>query len=52
MLRPFMQAGITLALLTAALYVLLFQAKDSDLQRWASGTVGGLVTFWFGGRAR
>lgn len=51
--RPVMQAVVTLILLPAALYALFFHAQDVDMQRWASGTVGGLMTYWLtGGRSR
>jgi hypothetical protein len=52
MLRQFMQAAVTLIILPAALYALFFHAQDVDMQRWASGTVGGLMTYWLSGRGR
>ncbi len=52
MLRPFMQAAVTLIILPAALYALFFHTQDVDMQRWASGTVGGLMTYWLSSRGR
>jgi hypothetical protein len=51
-MRPIMQVIVTLIVLPAALYALFFHAQDLDMQRWASGTVGGLVTYWLSGRGR
>ncbi len=51
--RAIMQAVVTLILLPVALYAMFFHGQDADLQRWAGGTVGGLMTFWLtGGRGR
>ncbi len=52
MLRPWMQATVTLILLPAALYAMFCYGHDVDMQRWASGTVGGLMTYWLSGRGR
>jgi hypothetical protein len=51
-LRPIMQAVVSLALMGAALYVILAPDHDIDSQRWASGTLGGIMTYWLTGRAR
>lgn len=51
-LRPIMQVVVSVVLMGAALYVMLFHSQDVDSQRWASGTLGAIMTFWFTGRRR
>jgi hypothetical protein len=45
-MRPYMQVIVTLILLPAALYAMFAYGHDVDMQRWASGTVGGLMAHW------
>jgi len=42
--RAFMQGLVTVALMAAALYIMLGQARDVDA-RWAAGTLGAITTF-------
>ena len=48
--RPIMQAVVSITLMGAALYVMVWQAHDVDSQRWASGTLGAIMSFWLTGR--
>jgi hypothetical protein len=47
-----MQIVVSIALMAAAIYVLLWQSHDIDSQRWASGTLGVIMTFWLTGKGR
>jgi hypothetical protein len=50
---PIMQVIVSITLMGAALYVMLWQTHDMDLQRWASGILGAITTFWLtGGKKR
>jgi hypothetical protein len=52
MVRVVMQVLVSLALLVAAMYVMMWQGHDTDSQRWASGTLGAIMAFWLSGRGR
>jgi hypothetical protein len=51
-IRWTMPAVLSLLLVIAALYALLVRTTDLDLQRWATGVIGTVTGFWFGGRAK
>lgn len=51
-LRPIVQALVSITLMAAALYVMVSQAHDVDSQRWASGTLGAIMSYWLTGRGR
>jgi hypothetical protein len=50
--RPMMQVIVTITLMGAALYVMVWQTHDMDSQRWASGTLGAITTYWLTGKGR
>jgi hypothetical protein len=45
------RVALTLVLVAGALYALLDPALNNDVQKWAAGMLGSLVTYWFSGRA-
>jgi hypothetical protein len=50
---PIMQVIVSVTLMGAALYVMVWQTHDTDSQRWASGILGAIMTFWLtGGQKR
>lgn len=51
-IRPLMQIVVNLILMGAALYIMVWQAHDVGSQRWASGTLGAIMSYWLTGRGR
>jgi len=51
-LRPITQAVVSVTMMGAALYVMVGQPHDVDSQRWASGTLGAIMSYWLTGRGR
>jgi len=51
-LKTLIQLFLTVALVGAALYVILSKDFASDEKRWAFGTIGTLIGYWLGQRAR
>ena len=45
MVRLIMQVMVSIALMGAAMYVMVWQAHDTDPQRWASGMFGAIMAF-------
>ena len=50
--RPFMQVVVSVALMGAALYVIVGQPHDADSQRWVSGTLGAIMSYWLTGQGQ
>ena len=50
MLRPTMQAVLTLSLLATALYVIISPSASAEAQKWAPGIIGTLIGYWLRGR--
>jgi len=50
-LRSIMQVVISVALLSASLYVLLAQ-PNVELRQWATGMLGAIMTYWMPGRGK
>jgi hypothetical protein len=51
--RAAMHVLVSVTLMGAALYVMVGQPHDVDAQRWASGTLGAIMSYWLtGGRGR
>jgi hypothetical protein len=51
--RSVMQALVSVTLMGAALYGMVWQAHDVDSQRWASGILGAIMSYLLtGGRER
>jgi hypothetical protein len=42
-----MQVALSLLLVLAALYLILFREDAGDTQKWAFGTIGTILGFWF-----
>ena len=51
-MRSVMEVLVSLALLGAAIYVMLWGNRDGDAQRWAAATLGSIMTYWLTGRAQ
>jgi hypothetical protein len=47
--RIAMQVAISLIILAAAFYIILFGGYDGDQQKWAYGSIGTVVGFWLKG---
>jgi hypothetical protein len=46
MFQHAMQAIVTVPVLAACLYALLFRQKDTRLRSWAMGAIGVLLGYW------
>jgi hypothetical protein len=51
-LRSVMQIIVSFTLMAAAIYVMIGQGHDIDSQKWASGTLGAIMTYWLTGKGR